>query len=501
MPFGDYMKRFMSALLIVVMLIVVFSPCYSYAATKDSITTPATSISFIKGCKNKLIIKLNNKLATSKDVDYSSSDEKIATIDVDGMLVAKAKGKAIITAKSKKDKKTSIKININVLDTKSFAITPNTVPINGAYLDNEKYNSSSKHCYVIRSFLEYFETHPNCTLRLKKGTYSICNILYVPSNTKIILSDGVVVKKSAKTGSKVEPSGTLFALCAPSKAYTSSAYKSYNGVHDVKIVGEGNATIDMKNAPGKISVSIVMCHNKNITIKDIKFTNLKYGHFIEMDASYNAKVFNCKFTHQVHDLANSPSECINLDTPDKKTDGFHQVWTSYDCTPNKRVYIAGCSFYKVQRAIGTHQYTDKKYHKNITINNCSFKKCKYGAVYMMNWIDAVMIDNEFNGIGKNFTGKVTNKKYIESDRAFLLAGCSKIVIKNNKFSNCFQVGAITNHKTKTYPVTYNTIKKSELNIIMYENSVGENVDRPFVRMYVNACGNGNSAKDYYIGAK
>ena len=39
-----------------------------------------------------------------------------------------------------------------------------------------------------------------------------------------------------------------------------------------------------------------MCHNKNITLDGITFKNMKYGHFIEMDASKNVTVNNCTFT-------------------------------------------------------------------------------------------------------------------------------------------------------------------------------------------------------------
>ena len=39
-----------------------------------------------------------------------------------------------------------------------------------------------------------------------------------------------------------------------------------------------------------------MCHNKNINIDGITFKNMKYGHFIEMDASNNVVVNNCTFT-------------------------------------------------------------------------------------------------------------------------------------------------------------------------------------------------------------
>ena len=69
-----------------------------------------------------------------------------------------------------------------------------------------------------------------------------------------------------------------------------------------------------------------MCHNKNITLDGITFKNMKYGHFIEMDASKNVTVNNCTFTGYKASKRHT-SEAVNLDTPDKKTKGFTHDWS------------------------------------------------------------------------------------------------------------------------------------------------------------------------------
>ena len=81
-----------------------------------------------------------------------------------------------------------------------------------------------------------------------------------------------------------------------------------------------------------------MCHNKNITLDGITFKNMKYGHFIEMDASKNVTVNNCTFTGYKASKRHT-SEAINLDTPDKKTKGFTHDWSKYDCTANQNVRL------------------------------------------------------------------------------------------------------------------------------------------------------------------
>ena len=115
-----------------------------------------------------------------------------------------------------------------------------------------------------------------------------------------------------------------------------------------------------------------MCHNKNITLDGITFKNMKYGHFIEMDASKNVTVNNCTFTGYKASKRHT-SEAINFDTPDKKTKGFTHDWSKYDCTANQNVKITKCIFSNLEKAIGTHQYSVKKYHTGITISDCTIK--------------------------------------------------------------------------------------------------------------------------------
>ena len=73
-------------------------------------------------------------------------------------------------------------------------------------------------------------------------------------------------------------------------------------------------------------IGIVMGHNKNVKIDNITFKNMRLGHMIEMDACKNIKITNCTF------CGFKPSgyynkEAINLDTPDKKRDGFNSKWS------------------------------------------------------------------------------------------------------------------------------------------------------------------------------
>lgn len=473
---------------------------FKITVKSNTLKTPLKTISFAKGCSNTLVIYNGSKRVYGGDVTFSSSDKTVATVSSGGVVSAKAKGSAVIKVSSKKSKGMYISIKINVRDTKSFVLTPTSTPLNGSFINYSGYNSTTKMYYTIRSYLEYFEKHPGCTLTFRAGQYNVCNVLYIPSNTTIRLLDGATIKKIYDTkSSAISASATLVAFCAPSKAAVSGAYNKYNGVHNSKLIGYGNAKIDMAGQPAsKLCCAVVMCHNKSISIEGIAFSNISYGHFIEMDASKDVKVNNCSFSNHSDPNKKSAGECINLDTPDKNTGGFTQTWTSYDCTANYNVSITNCSFNKVQRAIGTHQYSENQYHTNVTIDNCSINECMYGGVYMMNWKNAVITNNTFNGVGKDTKGNVINPDYLQSNRVLFMAGCSTVNISGNSFSNCYQVGAISSHQANGYEPIYNQLTDDELYTMCYTNTCGENVDLACFKAYQNWDGNSAAYRVFNI---
>lgn len=474
---------------------------YKITVKTNTITSPVYTLNFAKGSSNTLVIYVSKKRAGSGTVSFASSNTKVATVDKNGKVTAKGKGSAYITVKVKKTPSIYRKIKINVTDGKSFSITPSSTPLNGTFLNFGSYNATNKIYYTIRSYLEYFESHPGCTLTFTKGTYALCTALYIPSNTKIVLNDGVTITKATSTGTTSLPlSNSLFMFCDPSKSSKEGAYSKYDGVHDSAVIGKGNATIDLaKGAAGKLVTAFVMGHNQNITIDGVNFKNCAYGHFIEMDASKNVLINNCTFKNQIQPKDNSAGECINLDTPDKVTGGFSQKWTSYDCTPNMDVTISGCTFSDVQRAVGTHQYTQDKYHTNITVDNCSFQNCKYGAIVAMNWANTTITNNSFNGVGYNQKGELVNPNYYTSCRAISFFGCiDGIFVDNNIFQNCYQIGAVNFHSANGYDTTYCQFSQEALEYLARHNYYLGEMERPFVAAYQNWDGCEAPYSTYYL---
>ena len=278
---------------------------------------------------------------------------------------------------------------------KTYTISPKSKPIDKSLWTNPSCNKTTKHYFLLQTYMDKFEKAGGGKLILKKGTYYLNCTVSIPSNVTIVLKNGVVLKKTYKN-SPMKKSPIMFRFCSPKMHKktmnnpvkpNNKGYKKHNGVKNIKIIGQGNATIDMA---GKTKMyAFFMGHNKNVTISGIHFKNLKSGHFIELDAGKNITIENCKFSNLTGQRS---KEAINLDTPDASTGGFNQPWSSLDKTANENVTIRNCTFDRVMRGVGTHKSSAGHPHKNIVIENCSFRSNPDSdhAIQTMNWDGAVI---------------------------------------------------------------------------------------------------------------
>jgi hypothetical protein len=206
----------------------------------------------------------------------------------------------------------------------------------------------------------------------------------------------------------------------------------------------------MNFVPG--CLGIMMGHNRNVTISNITFQNMKGGHFIELDDSQNVEIENNHFMYH-KPSETGLKEAINIDTPDKTTGGFHAIWTNYDCTPDKDIVIQNNYFSDLERAIGTHKYSGAQYHENVQIINNKISNTDSDAIRILNWKNPVVTGNEI----KNVAGGTANK------RAILASGVINPVITNNTFikvSRSIQIMPWKNTDPGSqYAITYNDISK------------------------------------------
>lgn len=295
---------------------------------------------------------------------------------------------------------------------KNYTVSPSSKVL-GKYTRSQDFNKYTKHYFLLRSYMDQLEKHGGGTLTIKKGTYNITNILYVPSNVTIRFKDGVKFNKIKKVGNaRFKAADGIFQIVPYKLSQTNHKGKKYSGSKNVKLIGEGNVEIDLHYVLN--SKAIVTAHCQNVEISNINFRNMNTGHFIEVDATKNLTVTNCEFAGV---SSNTPytKEAINIDTPDPFTGGVNLSWSSLDRTPESNVKIENCTFSNLQRGIGTHKYSQKKkdgkwaincYHENITIQNNTFNNIKNTGVFMLNWKNVTFATNTFNNctLCMNFRG-------------------------------------------------------------------------------------------------
>lgn len=370
----------------------------------------------------------------------------------------------------------------------TYTVKATSLPYHNNYTKLSTYNDKTRQYYLLRSYLERLEKKGGGILILTKGTYSITNTLYVPSKVTILLKDGVTLQKGNDTGtSKFSASKSMFQLAAPSRSKIAGGYSGYNGEHDIRFLGEGDAVIDMNYEKG--SIGIIFAHNSEVTVRGITFTNMQGGHFIELDASRSVLFENNTFTgHKPSDTG--IKEAINLDTPDISTGGLHVAWTSYDCTPNLDIVIQNNSFRDLERAIGTHKYSGGKYHENIQILNNTIEDTDSDAIRILNWKTPTITGNTIKNVN---SGKGT-------ERAILASGVIHPVFRDNTFIHSARSIQLMPWKNSgpgsQYDITYNEVDATDLGQMLKNNL--EDVGEPFIR--VNLVYNvfaSNTIKYYY----
>ncbi|MGY0691358.1 S-layer homology domain-containing protein [Virgibacillus sp. FSP13] len=354
-----------------------------------------------------------------------------------------------------------------------YTISPSDNTYHNNMMNYSTYTNKTKHYYLIRSYLEQLEKTGGGTLVLTKGTYTVTNALYVPSNVTIKLQDGVKIVKGTETGtSKMNAAKSLFQLIRPSQSQKKGVYGGYRGDKNIKIIGSGTATIDLNYV--KKAIAVVAGHNQNITIQNIHFKNSNSSHFIEIDATKNAVIKNNKFT------GSKPSkglnaEAINIDTPDALTKGFNSIWSNMDKTPNDNMKIVNNTFYNLDRAIGTHQYSGGKYHNKIVIRNNKIEKTRSDAIRVMNWSNSVIEGNTFKDVapGPN-----------NDNRGILASGAINPTFQNNIFVSIPRAMQFTvwknNGTGSQYDVTYNKLSAKNKNALKTNTIVDYQED--FIRI-------------------
>lgn len=314
-------------------------------------------------------------------------------------------------------------------------IRPNSRPYARSEINQfSTLNRHTRHYYVFRSQMERFERTPGAdTLIVEPGTYTISNTVYIPSNVRIILRDGATLRKGSRTGlrgsNSFQASDSMLVFAPPSRATRRGSIGGYRGTANSAIIGEGNATIDLRHRrrPNNLpTLAIVAAHNRNIEIRGLTFRGLADGHYIEMDANSGSTISNNRFIDTVPSHRGR-DEAINLDVPNTLTRGITALWSRYDDTRNQDISIRDNLFEDVDRAIGSHQFVRGVYHDNITIEGNIIRRSRSDAIRLWNWRNPIIRNNTFDTV----TGNSDSRPL----RGILGTGAIDPVIEGNRFIN------------------------------------------------------------------
>ena len=376
---------------------------------------------------------------------------------------------------------------------KKYTISKTTKPCSSAYIRGKGYNAKSKNYFTIKSYLEKLKKQGGGTLVLKKGTYKICSTLTVPSNITIQLKNGVVLKKTDKTGSKSLKAGkVMFKL-------TSAKAKDYKGTKKVVITSNKKATIDLGKV--KNAVAIDMGHNYNVSISNLKFRNKNAGTYINIAGSRTVKVTNCTFQGNAAYTGGSYQAAVLIN--------------AYGRTPCKTVKVTGNTFTNLENGIRTTKYKKQVYSEGVSIQNNKFKNMTVSAVTGKMWTGAAITGNTIyrsdasKGTAFAFqlysmTEPEISKNKIDKCRTPIYFGrASKI---DNSISEA-KISSMENN-TVTDAVVYYVIQKhdSETRLLYFKDKNDKDFritteTTPYRGHYETASGytaNSGQAKTYYV---
>ena len=287
----------------------------------------------------------------------------------------------------------------NIYAQKNFKISKKQIEKKAKIFRNSV-NKNTRHTLGINYYLEKIRKAGGGELRIKKGKYVISNSLYIPSNTKVILENGVTMKKNNKACKKYKPSKSIWQFVPKNRAVkTKKKVSGYNGTSNSSLEGEGNVTLNINKIKGEC---VVVAHCKNISVKNIKFTGMNGDHYIETNAANNVLIENCKFYKAKNANKYYAKEAINIDIATKHS--LPLKWCKYDYTPCNNITINKCVLDSVNRGIGSHKYIQKNnstniYNTNINITNNTIKNIYDCGIYILNWKNTKIINNTFTNVG------------------------------------------------------------------------------------------------------
>lgn len=218
------------------------------------------------------------------------------------------------------------------------------------------------------------------TLIIPTGTYLIQDILYIPSNTKILGNGKAILKRNSDTN----------ALMVTKSDGTTGGYDACKNITIENIIFDGSQ-----------SNFLVTCtlfssgHATNITVRKCTFKNLDAWHMVEFNSTKDSLITECTFDN--YGYGNDGSTATEMLQLDAMTSSDAFPWYGpYDNTSCTNIIIEKNvfknSFYK---AIGNHTFTAGVMLSDIYIKNNLFTAIGYCAIELDDIAGLNIINNRF----------------------------------------------------------------------------------------------------------
>ena len=266
-------------------------------------------------------------------------------------------------------------VEISVTDASGAAVYTQTVST----------GSASKGLQRLFDYCRDYATAQNpMKIMVPAGTYQISSTLCVYSNTTLELAKGATLKRAKKT--------VLLRF-----GRSGEETYGYDGYQNISIIGpDGSYGVFDGNGTGTSMVRFA--HARNITFKNIRFTNVDKTHHMEFAGCENVTIDSCKFDGFVSSdyIGRSNYEALQLDI---LWPGHFGNYGAYDETINRNITISNNIFEKVSRGIGTHSAETGKYMTGIVIKNNQFKNIMGYAIASVNFAETQILDNQIENCG------------------------------------------------------------------------------------------------------
>lgn len=298
----------------------------------------------------------------------------------------------------------------------------------------------------MRSYLERIEKNGGGTLVLKKGTYTVSNTLYIPSNTTIKLLNGAVIKKGTTTGKATYgPSKTLLQLVTPKKATSKSSVSKYSGAKNIKILGSGTATIDLNYAAK--SPAIAMAHAQNVQISGIKFQKNNQATMVHIIGSKSVTISANQFLLAKEGTA---VPAVRLEAATKSPGVYPLAWSKLDGTTNATINVSANTFDRQYTAIKSTDFVNSKYQTSIIISKNKFSEMENSSLYITGWNKPSIANNSFDDSSSTSSSTIVVRASIYPS------------IKNNTFKNSKNALTFRNITGNSKTTSLSTTNKNDL---------------------------------------